>query len=301
MTCNDAQSLLSLALYGELSFDEEEALDQHLAVCSSCHAALERERRLHLAVSHEELAPSLDLLQRCRAELQAELQNASRPKFTIWQRLFGTGFSWFTPVTAYAWLRPATAFGLLAVGFLGGRWQPPMNPGAAPLATRVRYVEPSNDGRVRIGVEETQERVLSGHLADENIRSLLVSAAREAPDPGLRVESMDLLKTQPGSDEVRRALVTALLYDSNAVVRLKALDGLRPFTGSTEVRKAVAQSLMTDQDAGVRTQAIDLLTTHHEPDVAGVLQELLQRDQDTYVRQRCQKALREMNASLEMF
>jgi hypothetical protein len=51
----------------------------------------------------------------------------------------------------------------------------------------------------------------------------------------------------------------------------------------------------------VRTQAIDLLIRQSGPDMVGVLQELVSREENNYVRLKCQKALREMNASVETF
>ena len=43
-TCEKVREQLSLLLYGELSFDEEETVDGHLESCAECRTALERER-----------------------------------------------------------------------------------------------------------------------------------------------------------------------------------------------------------------------------------------------------------------
>jgi HEAT repeat protein len=59
--------------------------------------------------------------------------------------------------------------------------------------------------------------------------------------------------------------------------------------------------LLTDSNPGVRTQAVDLLTQSREPSLAAVLQELLTHEENNYVRLKCQKALNEMNASVETF
>ena len=37
------------------------------------------------------------------------------------------------------------------------------------------------------------------------------------------------------------------------------------------------------------------------PELAGVLQEIMSREENTYVRMKCQRALNEMNASVETF
>jgi HEAT repeat protein len=142
---------------------------------------------------------------------------------------------------------------------------------------------------------------MSGSLDDDRIRQLLLSAAADPADPGLRVESIDLLKRDPADQEVRRALLNALRTDTNSGVRLKALEGLKAFAQDPETRKAIAQVLLTDDNPGVRIQAIDLLVENKQPEIAGVLQELLRREENSYVRDRSLKALGEMKASQGTF
>jgi hypothetical protein len=197
----------------------------------------------------------------------------------------------------------------VALAFTAGRLEPTESGGAVvrqardsePMASRVRYVQPEDSGRVQIVLEEVRQRVLHGGVDDDRIRTLLVSAAREANDPGVRVETMDLLKSQSTSSEVRRALLGALQYDRNAGVRLKAIEALRNSADDPETRRVLARVLLLDENPGIRTQAIDLLTKRREPSLVGVYQEAAAREQNTYVRMKCQRALSEMNASVETF
>ena len=117
---------------------------------------------------------------------------------------------------------------------------------------------------------------------------------------------MNLLKNQPQSAEVRSALLYAVQHDSNAGVRLKALDGLKDFAGDPETRQTLTQVLLKDDCPGVRTQVIDLLIQHHGDSnhadaMVGVLQEVMGKEQNGYVRMRCQQALHDMNASVETY
>jgi HEAT repeat protein len=162
-------------------------------------------------------------------------------------------------------------------------------------------VEPNSSGQVQIVVEEVSQKTLSGATQDEKIRRLLLAAAKDASDPGLRVESVDLLKSSSGSVEVRRALIFALQHDSNPGVRLKALEGLRASAGDAETRKALSAVLLNDDNPGVRTQAIDMLVQKKEAGMVGLLQEIMEREDNEYVRLRCQKALHEMKASIDTF
>ena len=198
---------------------------------------------------------------------------------------------------------------MLVLGFVGARLAPNslLGPWRAagmvsePVTSRVRYVEPVSAGRVQIVVDETRQRVLSGRLEDQSIQRLLLTAAKDPSDAGLRVESVDLLKNQPQSAEVRRALLYAVQHDPNAGVRLKALDGLKEFADDPETRQTLTQVLLKDDNPGVRTQVIDLLIQHHSDAMVGVLQELMNKEDNDYIRMRCQKALHEMNASVETY
>jgi len=171
----------------------------------------------------------------------------------------------------------------------------------APASSRVRYVEPTTPGRVQIVLDETRQRVLSGSVDDEAIQRLLLTAAKDPSDAGLRVESVDLLKNISQSAEIRKALVYSLEHDPNAGVRLKALDGLRQFAEDPDTRTALTQVLLKDDNPGVRTQVIDLLVQRHTDAMVGVLQELMEKEDNGYIRMRCQKVLQEMNASSEMY
>ena len=140
-----------------------------------------------------------------------------------------------------------------------------------------------------------------GDLGDQDIQKLLLTAAKDPSDPGLRVESVGLLKGRSDSAEVRSALLFAVQHDSNSGVRLKALDGLKAFADDPETRKVLAQVLLTDKNPGVRTQVIDLLVQRKTENMVGVLQELMHTENNGYVRMRCERALHEMNASVETF
>lgn len=294
MNCDQVKESLSLYLYGELSHEQEEAVERHTFECASCAQALETERMMHGALDGTAEVPPPALLASCRRELFDSLEQqraTARPPFGERLRM------WF----AMPGLKPVAALGLLALGFVGGRWAPASQSQAAPVATRVRFLEPDGAGNVNIVLEETRERRVSGQLSDDGIRRLVLAAAQDQADPGLRVESVDLLRRESSAGEVRRALMGALVSDPNPGVRLKALDGLRQHSADPEVQRALSQVLLRDDNAGLRTQAIDLLVEHRRKDMVGVLQRLMQREENDYVRLRTQRVLAEMNASVDAF
>lgn len=315
--CKAAREQFAMLLYGELSFDEEERVDSHLDVCPECRAALLREKALHAEFDSVEIAPSPSLLRECREDLRARLMEEEgtprRPRAGWWERIVDM----LTLGPSAGILRPAGALTLVALGFVGARMLPSINFGASaggyqpmgfsgPGASRVRYVEPAADGRVQIVLDETRQRIVSGRLDDQQIRALLLTAAKDPSDPGLRAETVNILNTRAQSADVRDALIFALRHDQNAGVRMKAMDGLKPFAREPEVRSALAQVLLSDTNPGLRTQAIDLLTggsnTNVDRQVVGTLQELMERgEQQGYVRERCRRVLEAMNASAETY
>lgn len=307
MKCEDVKTMLPLFLYGEMNFEDEERVELHIDECADCRTAMMQHKAMFKSLDTAELTPSQEFLDDCRAELHEKLAHAEPERAGFWDKLrqgFTVHFH-FAPGVA----QPVGAVAMLIVGFMAARMIPPSFLGpfnsasvaGDPSASRVRYVEPMGSGKVQIVLDETRQRVLSGNLDDQAIQRLLLTAAKDPSDAGLRVESVDILKTRPQSTEVRKALLVALQHDPNAGVRLKALDGLKEFATDPETRQVLTQVLLKDDNPGVRTQVIDLLMQHRSDKMVGVLQELMGKEDNGYIRMRCQKALREMNASVETY
>lgn len=300
MNCDEVRSRIPLLLYGELSFDQEAALEAHLEGCPECRGEVSLQMMMQRALDRVELTPPAALLSRCRRDLAARVRSAPptdhRPSLA---RAWLGWLSEHSRIPQRVW-QPAAALLLLAIGFVSSRMLAPAGSGtsgARPVASRVRYVEPEGSDRVQLVVEETRQRVLNGRPGDEPIRRLLLAAASDPSDPGVRVESIDVLRNETNTREVRRALLNALLHDPNAGVRLKALEGLKPYANEPETRHTLARVLLNDDSPGVRTQAIDLLMRQRESDVVDVLQQLLRKEDNGYIRMRSRRALRDMRAS----
>jgi anti-sigma factor RsiW len=301
MNCEAVNRNLSLFLYGELSLEEEQEFQDHLEACGACRAAFEQEKAIHDLLEQREKLPPPALLSQCRRDLSLRLQGTEPPR-AGWREWFRIPALW------PGLLRPAGAVALLALGFFGARWTTPpsaVSPqpdSSEPVISRIRYVQPQPSGQLQLVVEETRQRLVTGAPEDAGIRRLLLAAARDSSDPGLRAESMDLLKTPQPDSDLRRTLVYAVSHDPNPGVRLKAIEALKAYAGEPDVRVALSQALLRDDNPGVRAQAIDLLVQGRPEDsIIGILQELIQKDSNTYVRLRCQRALQEMNASIGTF
>jgi hypothetical protein len=300
MSCDQVKNRLALFLYEELTFEEGEAIERHLEDCQGCRAALEREKALHTALDQGEANVPAGLLAECRGKLRAEIAGGG-----VQRGWFGRLWDWLGQPAPPALLRPAGALALVALGFFAARLTPFGAPKSSseqgPVATQVRYLQPDAAGGVQIGVDETRQRILTGRLGEAAIQQLLLAAAQDAADPGLRLDSVEMLRSHNQSPEVHQALLRTIQHDPNAGVRLKAIEGLKPYSGDPGTRAALAKVLLSDDNLGVRTQAIDLLVQHKGMALAGVFQELMEKEDNSYIRQRCQTALEEMNASLEPF
>lgn len=310
MNCDEVRVQLLVYSMGELSFEDEDALESHLAICEGCRAEKARvESYESLMDAHGEAEIPVGLLAKCRRDLSARL-DAERSSPI---RAFSFGKVWRNwVVNPPMWLRPVGAIAMLAIGFGLARYAPgnlpqfqiaggSADPASRPALQKVRLVDPGNEGQVRVLFDEVRQREVTGYLNDDHIRRLLLAGVNDPNDPGLRVESINLLKDDCTDDEVRGALLNRLQNDPNSGVRLKALEALKPFSKEPETRKVLAQVLLTDDNPGVRTQVIELLASARAPEMAGILQELLQKEQNGYVRSMSQRALREMKASQGTF
>ncbi|HXE14115.1 MAG TPA: zf-HC2 domain-containing protein [Bryobacteraceae bacterium] len=314
MTCSDVQENLSLYVYGELDFTTEEQIEQHLAECAHCRAALEREKLWHQAAHAVPSEVPLDVLSHCRRELHESLEVIRETRQPAWLRwLDSLGFR------SNAWsMRIATASLLVCLGFglsrlteARGFWVHSPLDGVSemnvfnPLDAHVRNIQSGDDDRIQIVVDEVREHVITGTRDDVRIRRLLLAASKESIDPAIRLDSLELLKDD-GSGDVRTALLYSVRNDPNAGVRLKALQALGQFPPDPEIRETLLSVLAHDRSADVRTQAIDLLAPPRggltlTPQLAGALESVMRSDPDGYIRMRCQQALHAPSGSARVY
>lgn len=310
MNCHQVQTNLSLYLYGELDFAQEEAVEQHLETCAFCQRALGREKEWHTSVKAEQADVSLALLSECRRDLSRAIgspDRGDRPRPSWWTGLQRLGFG------ASRWsLQLAAASFLVFIGFSAGRllqgtgWPAAFVDEASLAGIHVRDIQPNGKDGVRLVIDRVTEREVSGRVDDGQIRRLLLAAMEDPSDAGIRVYSLEVLKGHSGGD-VRAALQKSARHDANAAVRLKALDALRQFSPDSSTVETLKYVLEHDDNPGVRSEAIDILAPAGQapqlsPDLAGTLQEIVRSEhEDDYVRTRCMQMLREMNAPLGVY
>jgi anti-sigma factor RsiW len=310
MKCEWVQENIVLYVYNELADDARYELEQHLGRCPGCAAELKATRAFHATVSNRPVVePSPNLLAASRMRLQETLETAQQGGF--WHRLTFDPASWLRQMH----FSPALAAVIFIIGFGGGIGamykMMPSNPVAGgpstvepSVATPVQssvtgigsVVQEPGSNQVRIKYFTTQTEEAQGSLNDQRIQQLLLFAARNNYNSGVRMDSVDLLTQKPDQKGVREALIYALRYDTNPGVRLKAIEGLGAFVkDDVRVRDVVLNALMTDNNQGVRTQALLLLEpVKADGTVRAALQHLAETDQNQYIRSQARTVLAQL-------
>ena len=312
MKCDWVRQNILFYVYNELEDDARYEVEQHLARCPECATELKAARKFHATLSGMPVAePTPNLLAASRMRLQEALETTQPGGF--WQRVIFEPGTWLRQIR----MAPALAAVIFIVGFGGGIGatynflanRPPTsdiaindhpNPTPAVEASSVTGIrsvtqEPgSNQVSIKYDTVLTQEA--QGSLNDQRIQQLLLFAARNNYNSGVRMDSVDLLTQSPDDSRVREALMYALQNDTNPGVRLKALDGLSSFVRQDpRVRDGVLRALISDTSSGVRLQALRLVEPMKtDSNVRSVLTRLSQTDENVSIRSQARAMLAQM-------
>jgi hypothetical protein len=300
MKCDWVKDNIVFYVYNELEDDARYEVEQHLGRCPECAAELKTVRKFHATLSQGPVAePSPNLLAASRMRLQEALETTTQGGF--WQRLVFDPGNWMRQMR----LAPAMVAAIFIVGFGGGiaatynfmagRSVPAVVSGdisassVSPVEaiTDIRSItqDPGSD-QVSIKYYSVSTKDIQGSLNDPRIQQLLLFAARNNFNSGVRMDAVEKLTQAPNENNVREVLMYSLQNDTNPGVRLKALDGLSGFVRQdVRVRDAVLQSLINDTNIGVRMQALHLMEPMKaDSTVRTVLTKLGQTDENASIR-----------------
>jgi len=305
MKCDWVKDNIVFYVYNELEDDARYEIEQHLARCPECTAELKAARKFHATLSQAPVAePSPNLLAASRMRLQEALEGTTQGGF--WQRLIFDPGNWLRQIR----MAPAMVAAIFIVGFGGGiaatynfmdgRSTPitavsdsSSSPSPSPISpldasiTGIRSItQDPGSNQVNIKYDTVSTKDIQGSLNDQRIQQLLLFAARNNFNSGVRMDAVEKLTQAPNETNVREVLMYSLQNDTNPGVRLKALDGLSGFVREdVRVRDAVLQSLVNDGNIGVRMQALHLVEPMKaDSGVRTVLTKLAQSDQNVSIR-----------------
>jgi hypothetical protein len=308
MKCTEFEQLSSLYVYDELDFGSRAELEAHLVGCAACRDGLEKAQRLHRVLQEcPKPEPSPELLARCRRSLDEALDREQLG----WRALLRAWFWSAGPVPAS---RAAAVTALVLLGFgLGWTLRPKatsLQPGTTTNQSttfnldneRIRKIsqvaQDPQSGGVRITLDAERRVTMEGSLDDPRIREVLVNTVKSYDNPGIRRDTLDVLRAQTHDPSVREALMFAL-HDGNPGVRLAALNTVNHMECGYDTHGALLKVVEKDPNVGVRSAAIDALVEHLEaegPDeeVTTAFEKLASADQNPYIRMRCLAALRKL-------
>jgi hypothetical protein len=316
MKCDWVRQNILFYVYNELEDDARYEVEQHLARCPECVTELKAARKFHATLSEMPVAePTPNLLAASRMRLQEALETTQPGGF--WQWLILEPALWLRQIR----MAPALAAVIFIVGFGGGigatynflsgregggvltgslesggnpSINQPLESSAIAGIRSVTQQPGSNQVSIKYDTVLTQEA--QGSLNDQRIQQLLLFAARNNYNSGVRMDSVDVLTQAPDDSRVREALLYALQNDSNPGVRLKALDGLSGFVRQDpRVRDGVLRALISDENSGVRMQALRLVEPMKaDSNVRSVLTRLSQTDQNVSIRSQVRTMLAQM-------
>ena len=313
MKCEEAIGQLVLQAYDDLSIEEQAELELHLHGCAACEAEREAVSAFRMEMAQEAIPDlSPNLLTAARMRLDGALDEAGEKTWGMRLRagLLGT---W-----QHLYAAPALATLLIGTGFLSGSLLTRYQAAHAPAAQLPSISSHDNEGTVANihGITQTSDpnvvqvsydRVVpttfTGRIDEPLLRQLLLRAAQNSADNGVRRQSVDILVAEckagrcehgtAGDVGVRDALLERLRYDKSPAVRLHALEGLQGYVGEDQkVRDAVLESLMRDKSAEVRTVAISMLQpVEGDSSVRQVLHTVSTQDDNPYIRNASMQAL----------
>jgi hypothetical protein len=312
MKCDWVKDNIVFYIYNELEDDARYEVEQHLARCPECAAELKAARKFHATLSQAPVAePSPNLLAASRMRLQEALESTTQGG--LWQRLMFDPSNWMRQIR----LAPAMVAAIFIVGFGGGiaatynfmngRTTPAdlssnFSSSAAAVSpldaiTEIRSItQDPGSNQVNIKYYTVSPRDIQGSLNDQRIQQLLLFAARNNFNSGVRMDAVEKLTQAPNENNVREVLMYSLQNDTNPGVRLKALDGLSSFVRQdVRVRDAVLQSLISDANVGVRMQALHLVEPMKaDGSVRAVLTKLSQSDQNASIQSQAKAMMAQM-------
>ena len=306
MKCQEFEHQSALYLYDELAPDARADFEAHVAACDTCRRELEKLRSFeHALKACPKPEPSPEFMAHCRMELDDALDREQLG----WRAMLR---AWFWSVGPLPASRAAAVAALVILGF-GLGWTLRPRVGSLPTITpagqasafdlnnyRVRSIsqvaQDPQSGGVRITLDAERRVTLEGSLDDPRIREVLVNTMKNYDNPGIRRDTLDVLRGDPEEPSIREALMQAL-HDGNPGVRLEALKTVNHMECGLDTHGELLKVVEKDPNAGVRTAAIDALVEHLQaegPDeeVTAGFDKLATTDPDAAVRLRCLSALR---------
>jgi hypothetical protein len=305
---------LQLYFFDELPAAERTVIEKHLQGCEECRKEISEMERLKVFLSLKKKAVSDSLLDEARQELRGRIR-IERNRNTVNSRIKEL-------ITRLRNVRPAYVLGITAVfgiglllGFLLFKSNthyinpiesPLTDEGTAPVKiSDVKFIDSDpSDGQVEFTFNAIKPVRIKGNINDENIKSVLTYAMLNEENPGVRLNTVNLINESNSANidpEVKAAVLAVAKYDDNPGVRKEALSFVNKIPFDEDVKSAYLYILMNDSVSGLRIEAINGLFEASKkgesfrPDELSIFKEKMHADDNSYIRLRAKTVLKEYN------
>ncbi|MDZ7262328.1 MAG: HEAT repeat domain-containing protein, partial [candidate division KSB1 bacterium] len=301
--------------YEELTEEEREALEQHVASCSDCRLELEEGKTLFRKIEKRvRVEPTEALLVHCRNRLMRRLREGYQPKWSLsgWQKL--SPFSLVPQSPAWQW---ASAAALLVIGIVIGRFlflaghpiffekyfsttkqaeESPAFPGAQIIKSRIANLESveydPGTQEIQVRFNTLNQMVVQGKIQDKSVRQILAYALINEEHPGIRLKIIKALGMSPLVDEeMQQALIHVLEHDENPGLRLKVIKVLKDLPINDWLKYAFIRMLRWDSNPRIRMAAMEALSKAKGEDVTSIFLDAAREDENDYVRLQASRML----------
>jgi predicted anti-sigma-YlaC factor YlaD len=267
MKCEQIAGLLPDYLQGNLTAEQRNTVEEHVAQCAECRDDVAVWNKLALLPAEEPSLASRErfdvMLQAYRSGREDRVGAAGRGRGSFWD-----AFRWMrSPVGAAAWSMALVVLGV----FIG----------------------------VRVSAPDSHKEDLNAmHAELANMRQMVALSMLQQQSASGRLEGVTWTRREERLDpQVLSALLHTLRFDPSVDVRLAALDALSRYaTAQPQLRGSVADALQEQQSPLVQVALIDQLVEWRDRQAAGHLEKLRQDPNvNPTVRQRADWAIRNLN------
>jgi len=253
ISCEQAKEWLTDALKGELSAEDQTALDVHVVQCPECQRelALTREVRNWLQTD-ETPEPSSGMESRFYNMLSIAEQENNVQTPNVSPKQAGP----FDFPRKLVWMQVAATVLLLGVGVVAGYWLRSRN---------------TTD-------EVAQQKIDIMAVQMQEMRQMMMLSLLDNPSAVERLQAVSLSTELDKADgKVIEALLTTLNYDTNTNVRLATLEALIRYTDEPQVREGLIESLALQDSPMVQMALADLMVKLQEKRSVKALRQLLRQ------------------------
>jgi hypothetical protein len=311
--------MLYLYSISELNSEEKALVKSHLSDCQLCREELKFYYNLNETVAETDKSVPDEFLLKARNELRGRLRIERKKENFI--DIIIRNISWYFRNNYKFVLNSAAgiAAGLILGFFLfyksGTPYIPSASSGTDVITAGYQLPEEPQlirniklndadpfDDYIEFTFDAVKQVNISGSINDEKIRSLLLYAILNGNNPGLRLNSLNLLNASEEleyDNEVKEAVISSARYDNNPGVRREALKVLKTIPFDQDVKRSFIHIILNDSSSAMRIDALNHLIeaqndgTRLTKEEKEIFRTNLMTDENSYIRSRARTVFEE--------